>query len=908
MNGKPGTQGGNSGKGGCRGTAGLNGHFILINRNKHETRTYDEYSSVNGQPGRPGKPGIGGPYGDNYSACADWDSNTDNNHVSNGVFKNWSKASVLPSNQKSPDGLSENVSSCHGGIPSPIRQNPSLNLYQIQTEILDNTSQMTKKYPKIGAHIGKFVVDLFIDNSSRPGLTDIVNRISALDYRYLDGNFLSNLKLEIHNYFSQLPSLEEKRRQKPTLTYILTALFTLESRHNSMDESVLVVDLKKFLRDTQTQIDKMKQRQRREIVSNFHDNYENNLNAKIDEYRNILKDLEKDLELNEQEIHDEMQQLYSKLKTLIASTANKINEVNNLNEQIKKKQNIVKIITGLKVTAMILSAIPKTRVIGELGTVGITAFEKIFDDKLNTDEQMENIDSIINESKEIYDKLTFTNETRLSSHTSNTYGQRSNGDTFNFHGESSTTTKRTDANHTLKANSLKSPIGGKLKHGAENMDNFDVSSFKSQHSNKRKDETQILTKLIDRLNTFNNHMLDYERGTLTKIQELKNLNDLASMRNELRKFNSKKLLLDFRHQLSAMPELVRNQFCLANVFNRMNNVMETMIDIHDRIDHYDDQNELIGFISHAMEASDHSDNVPQEHEHLKFTLDSTIYKNFIMQRYDQALEAFSYMSFPLFCEFANRLNVDEDELFNDNSTIDRYVNNLNEIELKFNNYNDQLQTNIHNHEYTYRFEREFSFFKWSSREYSFEIKQLLNGKRATLFADVKYSKLDVVKLSTVYLLIETKNETGRNNELLQQLLANFQVKLVHSGESNYMFKENVYSINSDFNLRERVSLQYLYKCKMNITNCEGSNESFKKIIKNRPFLSPYTMWDVNLTPIRSATYSRINIYAQLNAILESEEIVVSLNGDGKYISDEFNMNNNNNQCDNIKFYSKIIKN
>ena len=101
-------------------------------------------------------------------------------------------------------------------------------------------------------------------------------------------------------------------------------------------------------------------------------------------------------------------------------------------------------------------------------------------------------------------------------------------------------------------------------------------------------------------------------------------------------------------------------------------------------------------------------------------------------------------------------------------------------------------------------------------------------------------------------------------ELMSQLnniLSNFFVELTHFGESNYKYNERFYSINSYYH-GEKLMLRYQYGCR---NNCTNANESYKKLEKNKPLLSPYAFWGIKLKPIDN---KRNNLFEEINKIIQ----------------------------------------
>jgi len=168
----------------------------------------------------------------------------------------------------------------------------------------------------------------------------------------------------------------------------------------------------------------------------------------------------------------------------------------------------------------------------------------------------------------------------------------------------------------------------------------------------------------------------------------------------------------------------------------------------------------------------------------------------------------------------------------------------------------------------------------SSKTNPVEIKQFLKGERITLNANVKYSKFDALKFSKLYILIEISSKSLNNT--LQNILKEFFIELTHPGVSNFKFKNNFYSINSNFDLGTKLKLIDKYSS----TNSDYSNETKKKIEENKPMLSPFTLWEMKIDTFNQE--NKIQLLNSINFIVQNNsdtETIVYLLGKGQYVLD-----------------------
>ncbi len=125
-------------------------------------------------------------------------------------------------------------------------------------------------------------------------------------------------------------------------------------------------------------------------------------------------------------------------------------------------------------------------------------------------------------------------------------------------------------------------------------------------------------------------------------------------------------------------------------------------------------------------------------------------------------------------------------------------------------------------------------------------------------------------------MIET--DAPDTNRTLNGLLKNFIVEMTHSGESNYKYKGKTITINMNYQSGEKLSLKHQYG------STENSNNSFKKLAANRPVLSPYTFWTIQIKAIEKEKEEEL--FEKIDSIMhENVELKVFLYGQGQYVDD-----------------------
>ena len=211
------------------------------------------------------------------------------------------------------------------------------------------------------------------------------------------------------------------------------------------------------------------------------------------------------------------------------------------------------------------------------------------------------------------------------------------------------------------------------------------------------------------------------------------------------------------------------------------------------------------------------------------------------------------------------------------------VGDLHKLHDKISGYENSIQPSIDNYVQDQIFDDKHGFkhfYQWSLKTHPFELESLLAGEEVTLYADIAGAEFDAVKFKTIFLKIETTNQS--TNARLNEELGQFYVELEHSGVSFYKFNKEEYRLESGSTLSnaEKLLLRYQYGC---TTTCDNSNVSFKKLAKTEPLLSPYTFWKMRLVPV----LPRQDAFKKIESIYKAEEnLLVSLGGEGRYVITE----------------------
>ena len=382
---------------------------------------------------------------------------------------------------------------------------------------------------------------------------------------------------------------------------------------------------------------------------------------------------------------------------------------------------------------------------------------------------------------------------------------------------------------------------------------------------KNKEDYKHLTQFEQILSEYKSKMLIDVKNDLSRLINA----SYAAI--DFKKWEIGRELNNFKNNILSLVNVFDGKTEIENTIRCTENSISTVIDIYSRIEAYRQDIGLASFISDMTETEVQiHTNSSHEIESQILKLEQEVAINIIKQRYKNALKSFEYWSFPFFNEVMKEIK--KDDLNSENTTI-KYEKTLKRLTDIVTNDKSVISQKIDT--YLFSFESQI-FFEWSSSKYPFEINNLLKGNKITIYADKKNLEFNALKFNFIFVLIETKKNIELNEELNKYLRNDFLVELTHSGKSNYKLKTKNCQIYS-----EKVTITNHYGS----YDCNNANEVCKKLYKNKPILSPYTIWEIKLVKKRSVSENIFQIISKI--VEEADEITLSLHGKGNYVSDSY---------------------
>lgn len=319
---------------------------------------------------------------------------------------------------------------------------------------------------------------------------------------------------------------------------------------------------------------------------------------------------------------------------------------------------------------------------------------------------------------------------------------------------------------------------------------------------------------------------------------------------------------------------------LGRSVEKIEEAMEIVINVYDRIDSYMDQVQLGRLISqNARSISTQSPEIENEQLRRSLTgLNYAIHTNMVLEHYERALHAFKVHTFPFAPMYLAKFDLPDSLRVNDvkglvDSAAAKIVDMREQITTQrtvITEFDQYLQTDDSSSHSKYS----SVFYVWKNHTIKNEMAKLLRGENITLMADIdvtKQTKRTAVKFKEIGIRFKLANESAQRH-FDTVLETSFELTMTMMGNDHYRCGEKSYIQPMD----EEITISYTL-----IRNKNGipvrANEIFNKIKKNNYFLSPYAMWNIQIRNWQS--------YGEFNTLTSyaNEPIDLELVGYGQYL-------------------------
>lgn len=252
-----------------------------------------------------------------------------------------------------------------------------------------------------------------------------------------------------------------------------------------------------------------------------------------------------------------------------------------------------------------------------------------------------------------------------------------------------------------------------------------------------------------------------------------------------------------------------------------------------------------------------------------------VIKGFRLSFFPFALDYLEMYQLPAsFMEYED-LNAISSATINSLRTLSRTINAINSNHARIVMHKNSMDSN--------------ALYTWKNSDVRNKIRRLFAGEKITLLADVKQSEnqFNAIKFNSIDLVFRTPVENL--NDRLYYVLGSFMVKLNHTGTSAFRCNNKFYELTSD----PMLIMSSFEKDKSQVPL--SRNIVYDMLRENRPLLSPYTLWEIQL--------GDVNENGNFHGLQPFIELVdIELHGTGQYIRERASICENENLT---KFYSVV---
>jgi len=690
-------------------------------------------------------------------------------------------------------------------------------------------------------------ISLLIDNVKSFAKTGFINKHSSDLIR------IKNKMLEFKN------KKNNNKIERSLLIYLQATISSFDVRQNSENQKALVIDLEKHLEQTLSLIKNWKTLDEQNLNEIYRANYEKNLKSKINEANTLIGSLNQDIQGKINELNKDIVKILDEILKLKNDVIEEDNMLFKEKEKLKKSLVLKAVFKSIQVAASVISCInPTGALIGSIIDSGANIGYKLTDDtaaprplflnnnyqfisainayqntrnsnqlkKLETNlEILEMKNQFENKNLVQQRNLTFEERVRNLPNSSNKYDFELNYAQFK---QINSTNKAEKQHYKNLENEARKKLNMKVKRKRAALKTLDtglniaesIVDFGLQikeDSNTIKIVEDEINKNMDQFNQLNliEKVMSQLQNTLFKEMNdeidlfVENLNTSSIPLLDFKRLKIKETLNSIKNELFSLTSLFESHNQVSNTISQIENALQTMIDIHIRIETFAQQNEFANFIANIIRHKDST--IPEIYKGKLNSLENIINENIIVERYQEAVEAFKYWSFPFDCKYAKDIDIDDTESFaqkinNYEKHLEMYLSDVRDDKIK-------LNPSIDNHVMKNFFSKNDPFFQWSSKNHPYDLKRLLSGQPTTLYADVSFSEYEAVKFSTLEILIESDNPSS--NKTLNELLENFLIEMTHSGQSYYKYENKISQINMNYK-SEKLLLKFQYGFSMKI--------------------------------------------------------------------------------------------
>jgi len=595
--GESGGRGGNGGRAGCGGVSGFGGQTLIFAYKNRMNQKKESSSSANrAQPGKNGKEGNGGKNGNTVIVI---------HHNRN--IKVDRIAYVQPDYLSAESGVEPTECS-----PLPYKLSvPSkpIALYQLETEYLNFMNEQHSAQIHSNLMNRSFLNHIMNQASEVPSLHQLIKRVEALTsnepLKIGGGNELLRSMLVAINSYSA------KNEDEQLVTNITSAaVLSVIHRNKVAQQTNIVVDLQGFLEQSVQVSDNWVSLASQVQKSEYTDDYTKSYKSRIKHASEVLDELQRDIEENHVDMSENIEKVLDEIEKLI--TEKKTN-AEDLNRKKSELQDVLAVGAGTTVLDSLAEDIP---------AVPFKPKDRVWADALAL-----SLDGISQCNK--YSESGLIKSERP---------KRSLKETM---------TKVETGQKTVKAfGDLVTPVARSVSQAYKN--------------GKQKPKTMRLMEEAIKRNLADMFNLERARNEISCLNRelvdavFKNISDhtkdqagKSSVYLRMSKYQLKRIIDDFRAVMFQLVQHFESKGLVDTTIKSLENAIITINDVNGLSEAYNDQIKFATYIADITKPT--ATSIHADYERQVASLKKTILINVISQKYEQALKALGFWSFPFYC-------------------------------------------------------------------------------------------------------------------------------------------------------------------------------------------------------------------------------------------------------------------
>lgn len=366
---------------------------------------------------------------------------------------------------------------------------------------------------------------------------------------------------------------------------------------------------------------------------------------------------------------------------------------------------------------------------------------------------------------------------------------------------------------------------------------------------KAEENIKYWKNMRDRVHKQMIPMVNTLADTIKQISD--GLNGQTHVELDVTKWEIHSMLRDVKVSFREMAAGTHMQAEMSATVDKLEELMAVMINIYDRIDTYKDHAEFTEYMTNLISGGKPKISDPSlisTVSHLK----RNIQRNVIINRYLAAIHAIKQHQFPFaqiilsmfdvikseFDEVENLIRIATDKTDTLIEVLERsnvVVGELEEDRFSKIEFDSTTSTSSHS----------IPFFQWKYENISKEIAKFFRGEKITLMADIRNApnrKISAVKFNMIEFSITSANKSMQKELELFMHQNRKAIRMSIVGNSYYRCDDNIYYISLD----DVIVFEYSTEKDPKTGKPKRFNDIYRKIMESDYFLSPYTMWKIEL--------------------------------------------------------------